>query len=94
MKYFEVEREYFRGAPLRCPVRQDGTDCGDEYETSAIIKVCTGFNVNVLNEDGRIIAVQFYPVVTHSGDWSDNSEEVLAQIKRDFPPDEYQNADW
>lgn len=94
MKYFTVEKEVMRVAPVCYGVASDGSQLGDEWETDWEQALTTGFSVHIYDKDGMHYSTEFYPVITDTKSWTDNAEEVLSQIKRDFPPSEYQNNEW
>ena len=94
MRYFTVEKEVMRGAPVRYGVASDGSQLADEYETDIIHEITTGFNVWECEEDGTTIGVEFYPVKTNAINWANNEKEVLEKIKADHPAGEYQNNEW
>lgn len=95
MKYFEVERESIRSVPYVVRVLSDGTDAEREREGEEIREVTTGYSVFVYNESGITEEVEFYPVETNMGDFTNNEEEVLEKIKADFAPEKgYQNNEW
>lgn len=102
---FEVEKEYMKGETRRYPVNSDGTKSGDSYDVdSEANKIVLGFVVNVYRGQEHI-DTQFYPVrttVEAEPDYDDTDEivyknneaEVLAEIARHYPPEEYQNYNW
>lgn len=94
MKRFTVEKEIMRTAPVCYTVGKDGEQVADEWETDYIQCMTTGFTVHVYEEDGVHYNTEFYPVTTDTASWTDNEGDVLEQIKRDFPPTEYQNDEW
>lgn len=95
MKTFYVEKEVMRCAPVRYEVHSDGTEAGAEYESSEVYEICTGFTV-CEQEEGHLLTFneEFYPVQTDTAVFTDNSEQVLEQIKRDYPAPEWQNNNW
>lgn len=95
MKTFYVEKEIMRCAPVCYEVYADGTEAEDEHETSDVYEICTGFTVYE-QEEGRLMTsnTEFYPVQTDTAVFTDNSEQVLEQIKRDYPAPEWQNNNW
>lgn len=94
MKYYEVEAEVMRGAPVHYTVASDGAQCADEWESDWEQEVLTGYSVAELGEDGRTENYHFYPVQTNTRDWTNNGDEVLEQIKQDYPATEWQNNEW
>ena len=63
---------------------------GEDYEQ----EITTGFAVKYYDEDGSNSEMTFYPCKVDFTNWEANEDEVLAEIKRDFPPSEYQNNEW
>lgn len=94
MKYFTVEKEVMRVAPVCYTVARDGSQLADEWETDWVQELTTGFSVHSYDEDGTHYDTDFYPVTTDTRGWTDNEEEVLALIERHYPPSEYQNNEW
>lgn len=94
MKTFTVEREIMRTAPVCYTVARDGSQLADEWETDWEQEITTGFTVHSYDEDGEHYHTEFYPVFTNTEGWTDNAEDVLARIERDYPPSEYQNNEW
>lgn len=95
MRYFEVEKEILRGEPLCYMVDADGSPVEGEHDVSIVYEVCSGFNVYVLDEQGRQSTVKFYPVTINTESFTDDSEQVLKQIKADYPAEDgWQNNDW
>lgn len=94
MKYFTVEKEVMRVAPVCYTVARDGSQLADEWETDWVQELTTGFSVHSYDEDGSHYDTQFYPVATNTEGWTNNEEEVLALIERHYPPSEYQNNEW
>lgn len=94
MKYFEVEKEIMRGLPIRYLANSDDTEASDEHEVSELCEICLGYNVNILDEDGRTVEVEYYPVSTNTEIFSDNADEVLENIKRDYPSPDWQCNNW
>lgn len=94
MRYFEVQKEVMRGAPVMFNVYSDGTQSSDEWEEDFVQEITTGFAVKYYDEDGSNSEMTFYPCKVDFGTWEANEEEVLAEIKRDFPPTEWQNNEW
>lgn len=93
MKYFEVHREELRGSLMSGEIYADGEyiNEADELKNMAIT---TGFSVDEYDENGEHIGTEFYPVSTDMNDWSDNAEEQIENIKRDYPADIWQNNAW
>ena len=94
MRYFEVQKEVLRGTPVMFNVHSDGTQSCDEWEEDFVQEITTGFAVKSYNEDGSDSEMTFYPCNVDFGTWEANEDEVLEQIKQDFPPTEYQNNEW
>lgn len=94
MRYFTVEKEVMRVAPVRYGVASDGAQLADEWETDEVQELTTGFAVWEYEEDGTTIGVEFYPVQTNTRDWRNNELQVLETIKYDHPTDEWQNNEW
>lgn len=94
MKYFEVQKEVMRGAPVMFNVYSDGAQSSDEWEEDFVQEITTGFAVKYYDEDGTGGDTTFYPCKVDFGTWGANEEEVLEEIKRDFPPTEWQNNEW
>lgn len=98
MKYFEVEREYLVIHGMkRYEINSDGSQGADAYDTEydhMPREITTGYVVNSYYENGEHYMTDFYPVQTDTSQWTDNSEEVLEQIKEDYPPTEWQNNRW
>lgn len=105
MKTFTVEKEYIKGEIRRMPVYSDGTVYGESYDVDGEETpryVVIGFNVYVY-DDMNLENVEFYPVKTDFNrvmvedegiTYAYNRDEVIEQIKADFPPETYQNHDW
>lgn len=94
MRYFTVEREVMRAVPVCYGVARDGSQLADEWEEDWEQEITTGFTVHVYEEGGTQYHTEFYPVLTNTEGWTDNAEDVLARIERDYPPSEYQNNEW
>lgn len=94
MRYFTVEKEVMRATPVCYTVARDGSQLADEWETDWEQEITTGFAVHSYDEDGTHYNTEFYPVITDTEGWTDNSDKVLAQIEHDYPPTEYQNNEW
>lgn len=94
MKYFTVEKEVMRVAPVRYTVANDGAQLADEWETDEVQTLTTGFAVWEYEEDGTTIGVEFYPVQTDTRDWRNNELQVLKTIEYDHPASEWQNDEW
>lgn len=93
MRYFRVEKEEISGPVVSGEIYADGGFIEDTHETK-IITITTGFSVFEMNEQGMTENVEFYPVTTNTSDWSDDAEEQIENIKRDYPADEWQNNEW
>jgi hypothetical protein len=75
-------------------VYSDGTQSSDEWEEDFEQEITTGFAVKSYDEDGSNSEMTFYPCKVNFTNWEANEEEVLEQIKQDFPPSDYQNNEW
>ena len=94
MRYFQVEREELRGSIMAGECYADG-EYIDEAHEREIRSLTIGFSVWQYDEDGETIAVDFYPVKTDMGDFTDDSEEVIKQIRADYAPEKgWQNNNW
>ena len=93
MKYFRVEKEELTGQIYSGEIYADGSYAG-ECEEKEIKTITTGFSVFEMNEQGLTENVEFYPITTDTSDWSDDAEEVIENIKRDYPADIWQNNEW
>lgn len=93
MKYFEVHKEELRGSLMSGEIYADG-EYINEADELEIRTLTTGFSVYEYDEQGVRTGTEFYPVSTNMGDWSDDAEEVIENIKRDYPADEWQNHSW
>lgn len=96
MRYFTVEKEVMRVAPVRFGVASDGTQSADEWETDYEQEITTGFVVNIYDDDSEMMIsdCSFYPVQTDMENFENNEDKVLEQIKHDFPAPEWQNDEW
>lgn len=94
MKYFEVRKEVLDGTTRQYNVLIDGTHAGTSESEGEAREVTTGFSVWEYAEDGTTENVEFYPVETDMGDFTNNEDEVLEKIKADHNPSEWQNHDW
>lgn len=94
MRYFTVEKEIMRGAPECYTVNSDGTQCADMWETDWVQTITTGFSVHEYEENGEHDNTEFYPVHTDTASWTNDEDEVLKQIKADYPATEWQNNEW
>lgn len=99
MVYFEVEREFVRGKMFRHEVESDGSQASDSYGVDDelgddIFEMTIGFVVNTYDEQGIHLDTDFYEVDTSTATWQDNADEVLEQIKANYPAGEYQNNRW
>ena len=94
MRYFEVQKEVLRGTPVMFNVYSDGTQSCDEWEEDFEQEITTGFAVKSYDEDGSNSEMTFYPCKVDFTNWEANEDEVLNQIKEDFPPSDYQNNEW
>ena len=93
MKYFEVHKEELRGSLMSGEIFADG-EYINEADELEIRTLTTGFSVYEYDEQGVRTGTEFYPVSIDMGDWSDDTEEVIENIKRDYPADEWQNHSW
>lgn len=93
MKYFEVHKEELRGSLMSGEVFADG-EYINEADELEIRTITTGLAVYEYDEQGVRIDTKFYPVTTDMSDWSDDCEEVIENIKRDYPADVWQNNAW
>lgn len=93
MKYFNVRIESITGPKEMIDVDIEGnyinTSDEGEYQT-----ISTGFIVDELDEMGIIVNSHFYPILTNMEDFSNNEQEVLEKIKKDYPASEWQNHNW
>lgn len=94
MRYFEVRKEAFTGVVVAGTVDSDGDYVDLPYDTDETGEITVGFSVFEFGENGMTENVEFYAVKTDTTDWSNNEEEVLEQIKADYPAGEWQNHDW
>ena len=93
MKYFEVHKEELRGSLMSGEIDAGG-DYLRESDELEIRTLTTGLSVYEYDEQGIRIGTEFYPVTTDTSDWSDDCEEVMENIKRDYPADKWQNNAW
>lgn len=95
MKTFRVEKEILRGVlSNEGEVYSDGEEIDPEYSSETEFRtMTTGFTVHSY-EDEEHLMTDFYPVTTNMTTWEDNTDEVMAQIKRDYPAGEWQNNEW
>lgn len=97
MKYFAVNMETLRGMWSNAgEVDSDGevinSNPADDLAEREII---VGYTVHETDEDDNIIGGRFYPVKTDFRHWlAEDNDEVLEQIKKDHPADEWQNNSW
>lgn len=93
MKYFEVHKEELVGTVVSGEIFADGewVNLPDDMEQHSLT---TGFSVYEYDENGVREDTTFYPVTTDTETWEDNSEEQIENIKRDYPPDLWQNNSW
>lgn len=96
MIYFTVEKELVRGSLYCHEVESDGSRASDTWsvESDEVFEMTTGFTVHTYDEQGVHIDTNYYPVETNTATWQDNADEVLEQIKADYPAGEYQNNNW
>lgn len=108
MRYFTVEKEYLAGEVWRYEVNSDGTRSGDRYSVEGEDygnKIVLGFLVQEYTEQGMLVGVEFYPVKSDiskeplsddTGDYvyQSNEDEVLAKIRNEHDPSEWQNNNW
>ena len=93
MKYFEVHKEELRGSLMSGEVYADG-EYVDEADELEIRIITTGFSVYEYDEQGVRTGTEFYPITTDMATWEDDAEEVMENIKRDYPADAWQNNNW
>lgn len=93
MKTFEVHKEELRGSVMSGEVFSDG-DYINEADELEIRTLTTGYSVYLYDEQGVREDTEFYPVHTDTRNWENDEDKVIEQIKRDFPPTEYQNNSW
>lgn len=97
-KLFVVEAEALQGYPTRFETQEDGEPLGaGTPDSSHLVGILLGYRVYELDERGaQIKKSRYYPVqtISNEGKLEDSREEVLAQIKRDFPADKWQNMGW
>lgn len=93
MKYFTVNKETLSGMMTTSEVYSDGEHVSlpDDVEAR---EITMGFSVSEYDEQGLIQNVKFYPVATDMESLEDNADEVLEQIKQDYPAGEWQNNNW
>lgn len=95
MKHFRVEEEFVSAIPRRVEVSADGSDIeGTDYETDDYEYIVLGYTVYEEDEQGITQNVEFYPVQTDTRTFRCNADEVLAQIRQDYPASEWQNNNW
>lgn len=97
MKYFRVEEEYITGVIKRFEVASDSDPIGEPYDIDNDTipnQITLGYNVFEEDEEGYTWNVEFYPVATDFRTFESNALEVLEQIKRDYPADEWENVSW
>ena len=93
MRYFRVDKEELTGMLVSGEIFSDGEYVELPNDTEART-ITTGFSVWKCKENGETIGVEYYPVEIYADSWTTNEEEVLEQIKQDFPPDGWQNDRW
>lgn len=93
MKYFAVDKETLSGMMTTGEIYSDGeyVSLPDDIEAR---EITMGFSVSEYDEQGMIQNVKFYPVATDMESLEDNADEVLEQIKQDYPAGEWQNNNW
>lgn len=94
MKYFEVRKEVLEGTTRQYNVCSDGSHAGVSESDGEPREITTGFIVWEYDENGETTGVEFYGVSTYTGDWTNNEQDILEQIKEDHPSNEWQNHDW
>lgn len=99
MIYFEVHKEFVRGTMFRYEIESDGSQASDSYSVddenaNDVFEMTIGYVVNTYDEQGMHLDTNFYKVDTDTATWQDNADEVLEQIKADYPAGEYQNDRW
>lgn len=93
MRYFRVDKEELTGMLVSGEIFSDGEYVELPNDTEART-ITTGFSVWKYKENGETIGVEYYPVEIYADSWTTNEEEVLEQIKQDFPAGEWQNDRW
>lgn len=93
MKYFSVNKEELVGMMTTGEIYSDGEykNLPDDVEAR---NITMGFSVWEYDEDGTTENVEFYPVATDMGDFTNNEDIVLEHIKSIYTPDEWQNNEW
>lgn len=94
IRYFEVRKEVLTGKTEQYNVLIDGSPAGTSDSEGEAREITTGFIVYEYGEDGSTENVRFYPVQTNTENYTNNEEEVLAQIIADHQPTEWQNNEW
>lgn len=94
MRYFEVRKEVLDGTTRQYNVLIDGTHAGTSESEGEAREITTGFSVWEYAEDGTTENVEFYPVATDMGDFTNNEDIVLEHIKSIYTPDKWQNNEW
>lgn len=108
MRYFTVEKEYLSGEVWRYEVNSDGTKAGDRYSVESEDignKIVLGFLVQEYTEQGMLVGVEFYPVKSDISKepladdtgvyvYQSDEDEVLARIRGEHDPSEWQNDNW
>lgn len=94
MMYFEVEKEVLTGDIMVGVCASDGTEL-ESYNRADPLEITLGFTVHVWNDE-ESFEDEWYPVKTDmsTSDYTNNEEEVLAQIMKDHPAGEWQNNNW
>lgn len=94
MMYFEVEKEVLAGDIMTGICASDGTAL-ESYNRADPLEITLGFTVHVWNDE-ESFEDEWYPVKTDmsTSDYTNNEEEVLAQIMKDHPAGEWQNNNW
>lgn len=94
MRYFEVRKEVMDGITRQYNVLIDGTHAGTSESDGEAREITVGFSVLEYDEQGMTENVEFYPVETDMGDFTNNEQEVLEKIISDHQPTEWQNYEW
>ena len=93
-RYFIVEKRTLSTVPTSYEVDSGGDKVGRVMIEEQHLELCLGYVVRELDECGIPETDRFYPVITDTADNTDNSDEVLEQIKADYPAGDWQNNEW
>lgn len=94
IRYFEVRKEVLSGTTRQYNVCIDGTHAGTSESEGEEREITLGFSVWEYDEQGMTENVEFYPVNTNMGDFTNDEDKVLEQIISDHQPTEWQNNEW